>query len=197
MNLYYHILWGRILIFLLILASLITTKSIVLAETKETSILIDSNNNNSYKILVKQAENLAKNAVTQEFKNHPEITEISVSVLGERSSQIVPVLRLTVSRSEWQKNPDIDNFTRYFADAKLLLKFQSNSTETSDSQQKLPNTSTQTTIPAPPPPPEPSSDSQPIIPNPPSKSSTPPTSNSPNKSPSRPSIQEDPGYRDD
>ena len=176
---------------ILILANLFTTNSIVLAETKKTSQLIDSNDNNSYKILVKKAENLAEDTVNQEFKNNPEITEITVTILGERQSQIVPVLRLTVSRSEWQKNPDIDEFTRYFADAKFLLKFDNNGTATSDSQPKIPNSSPQTPVPPPPPPP---SDSQPIVPQPPNKPSTPSRSNS---SPRFPSETDDSGDIDD
>lgn len=182
MTFYHRIFWS-----ILITASLITINSIVLAETKKTSQLIDSNNNNSYKILVKQAEDLAKNTVNQEFQNNPEITEITVTILGERDSQIVPVLRLTVSRSEWQKNPDIDEFTRYFADAKFLLKFENNSTATSDSQPKIPNSSPQTPVPPPPPP---SSDSQPIVPQAPSN---PPKSNSPRF----PTDRDDPDYIDD
>ncbi|MGB3512559.1 MAG: hypothetical protein WBA93_25650 [Microcoleaceae cyanobacterium] len=182
----HRILWSTILILL----SLITTKSIVLAETKITSLSIDSNDNNSYKILVERAERLVKNTINQEFENNPEITEITVTILGEKESQIVPVLRIKVSRSEWQKNPDIDEFTRYFADAKYLLKFQDKNTATSDSQPKIPNSSPQT--PAPPPPP-PSSDSQPIVPQP-SKPSTPPKSNS---SPRFPTDRDDPRNIDD
>ncbi|MDJ0552983.1 MAG: hypothetical protein QNJ68_00760 [Microcoleaceae cyanobacterium MO_207.B10] len=181
----YRIFWTTILI----IANLLTTNSIVLAETKQTSQLIDSNNNNSYKVLVKQAEDLVKNIVNQEFKNNPQITEVTVTILGERQSQIVPVLRLTVSRSEWQNNPDIDEFTRYFADAKFLLKFDNNSTTTSDSQPKTPNSSPQSPV-APPPPP---SDSRPIVPQP-SKRSNPSKSNS---SPRFPTDADDSGEIDD
>ena len=183
MAFYYRIFWSKILI----LASLLATNSIVLAETKKTSLLIDANDNNSYKVLVTQAENLVKEKVNQEFKNNPKITDITVTILGERKSQIVPVLRLNVSRSVWEKNPVIDEFTRYFADAKYLLKFQDNNTAKSDNQIKTPNSTPQ--IPAPPPP---ASNSQPIVPQP-SRSSNQPKSNSPRF----PTDEDDPRNIDD
>ncbi|MEM1171551.1 MAG: hypothetical protein AAGJ08_21330 [Cyanobacteria bacterium P01_H01_bin.35] len=156
MSLYYRLLWSTILI----LASLFITNLSALASTKKTSLSIESNNNNSYKSLVEQAENLAQKTINQEFANNPEITEITITILGERRSQIVPVIRSTVSRAEWKNNPKIDDFTRYFADAKFLLKFEDN-TDTSDKPTPVPSSSPQ--VPAPPPP---STDSQPNIPQP-------------------------------
>ncbi|NEP80396.1 MAG: hypothetical protein F6K17_18470 [Okeania sp. SIO3C4] len=169
MNLYHRIFSSIVLI----LASILTTDITTLASAKNTSLLIDSNNNNSYQNLVEQAENLAKNTIKQEFQNNPEITEITITILGERQSQIVPILRSKVSRAEWQKNAEIDNLTRYFADAKYLLKFDNNNEATPKTQPQTPAPPPQ--IPAPPPP---SPNTQPIVPQP-SKSPTPPTSNSP------------------
>ncbi len=172
MSLYYRIFWSTILT----LATLSIDNLTVLASAKNTSLLIDANDNNSYKNLVEQAEILAQNKINQEFLNNPEITEITITILGERRSQIVPVIRSTVSRAEWQKNANIDDFTRYFADAKLLLKFEDDSDNQAiaDTQPPVPNSSPQ--VPAPPPP---SSDSQPIVPQPQKKSPKRPASNSP------------------
>ncbi|MEB3340007.1 hypothetical protein [Okeania sp.] len=58
MNLYYRILLGKISI----LASLFITNLSVLASTKETSLLIENNNNYSYKSLVEQKQ---INTITQ------------------------------------------------------------------------------------------------------------------------------------
>jgi len=183
MNLYYRILWSIIFT----LASLLITNLTVLASEKNTSLLIDSKENNSYKILLQQAENLAKETINQEFTNNPEITEITITILGERRSQIVPIIRSTVSRTEWQNNPKIDNFTRYFADAKLLLKFEDNN-NLSGNQPQVPNSSPQ--VPAPPPP---SPDSQPKIPQPQKKS----PKQRPSSSPIFPTDEDDPKIIDD
>ncbi|MDJ0519482.1 MAG: hypothetical protein QNJ74_25565 [Trichodesmium sp. MO_231.B1] len=173
MSLYYRIFWSTILI----LASLFITNLSVLASAKKTSLLIEYNNNNSYKILVEQAEKLAQKTIAQEFANNPEITEITITILGERKSQIVPVLRSTVSRSEWQKNANLDEFTRYFADAKLLLKFEDDSDAQAIPETKPPVPKSSPQVPAPPPP---SYDSQPIVPQPQKKSPRQrPASNSP------------------
>ena len=184
MNFCYRVIWSLIFI----LASLLINKSTVLASTKNTIILIESNGNNSYNMLVQNAENLAQNRINQEFDNNPEITEISLTILGERRSQIVPVLRSTVSRREWENNPKIDNFTRYFADAKFLLRFEDNS-NISDSQPQVPNS-----FPKIPAPPAPSSDSLPIAPQPQRKS---PRRKPISTSPRFPTNEDDPTIIDD
>ena len=150
--------------------------------------MIESNGNNSYNMLVQNAENLAQNRINQEFDNNPEITEISLTILGERRSQIVPVLRSTVSRREWENNPKIDNFTRYFADAKFLLRFEDNS-NISDSQPQVPNS-----FPKIPAPPAPSSDSLPTAPQPQRKS---PRRKPLSTSPRFPTNEDDPTIIDD
>ncbi len=169
MNLYSRLFWSTILILPIIFITNLT----VLASVKKTSLVIDSNDNSSYKILVEKSEKLVQETINQEFAKNPEITEITITILGERKSQIVPVLRSTVSRSEWQKNENIDDFTRYFADAKFLLKFEDNN-DNSDSQATPKN---KPQIPAPPPP---SPNSRPIVPPPQNKSPRKkPSSNSP------------------
>ncbi|MGK7920076.1 MAG: hypothetical protein AB4080_08735 [Trichodesmium sp.] len=183
MNLYYRLLWSTTLT----LAIIFITNLTVLASAKKASLLIDSNDNSSYKNLVEKSEKLAQETIEQEFKNNPEITEITITILGERQSQIVPVLRSTVSRSEWQKNANIDDFTRYFADAKFLLKFEED-TNNSDSQ---PTPQTQPEIPAPPPP---STNSQPIVPPPQNES---PRQKPPSNSPIFPTDEDDSEIIDD
>ncbi len=187
MNLYYRILWSIIFT----LASLLITNLRVLASEKNTSLLIDSNENNFYNIRVQQAEKLAQKTINQEFANNPEITEVTITILGERKSQIVPVIRSTVSRSEWQKNANIDEFTRYFANAKLLLKFEDDS-----DAEAIPDT--QPPVPKSPPevsaPPPPSYDSQPIVPQPQKKS---PRQGPGSNSPRFPTDEDDPKIIDD
>lgn len=184
MNLYSRIL--STIIFTL--ANLLISTIMVLASAKNITLSIDSNENNYYNILVKNAEDLAKKTINQEFDNNPEITSFTITILGERKGQIVPVIRSTVSRAEWQNNPNIDNFTRYFADAKLLLKFEDES-DISEGQPQLPNPSPQ--IPAPPPP---LPNSQPKTPQPQNKS---PRQRPSSTSPRFPTDEDDPRIIDD
>jgi hypothetical protein len=73
---------------------------------------------------VQQAEDLAKESIAREFQENPALTNITVIVTADRGRQLVPVLRSRVSRRNWQQNSRIEQWTRYFADAKLLLGFR-------------------------------------------------------------------------
>lgn len=121
MNFYRRYFWAIIFI----LSSLVTTVDQALAETKETSIVIRSNDTtSSYRNLMLEAESSAQEAIAREFAQNPEITEITIAILGERLNQIVPLLRVQVSRNQWQKEPAIEKWARYFTAAEFLLGFR-------------------------------------------------------------------------
>ena len=109
---------------ILVTINLITSLSIGLAETKEKYLTVNSDGSQSFAGLVQQAEDLVKESIAQEFQNNPGLTEVTVIVTADRGRQLVPVLRSRVSRSQWQKDSRIEQWTRYFADAKLLLGFR-------------------------------------------------------------------------
>ena len=97
--------------------------SVSLAETKESYLTLNSDDSQSYANLVQQAEELAKQSIAREFLENPAVTQVTVIITADRSRQRVPVLRSRVSRSQWQKDSRIEQWTRYFADSKLLLGF--------------------------------------------------------------------------
>jgi hypothetical protein len=101
-----------------------TSRSAALAETKERYLTLDVDSSQSFTNLVQQAEDLAKESIAREFQENPALTEITIIVTADRGRQMVPVLRSRVSRRNWQQNSRIEQWTRYFADAKLLLGFR-------------------------------------------------------------------------
>ena len=109
-----------------ILATVIFTAniSVSLAETKESYLTLDSDSSQSFASLVQQAEDLAKKSIAREFEANPALTEVTIIITADRSRQRVPVLRSRVSRHHWQKDATIEQWTRYFADAQLLLGFR-------------------------------------------------------------------------
>ncbi|MEG4072041.1 hypothetical protein QUA30_05035 [Microcoleus sp. Pol14C2] len=113
-----------------ILATVIFTAniSVSLAETKESHFTLDSDGSQSFASLVQQAEDLAKESIAREFQENPALTEVTVIITADRSRQRVPVLRSRVSRHDWQKDARIEQWTRYFADAQLLLGFRDGNT---------------------------------------------------------------------
>ncbi|TAG92134.1 MAG: hypothetical protein EAZ09_16395 [Oscillatoriales cyanobacterium] len=125
----------RLLLSALILVTINFTSStsIALAETKETYLTVNSDDSQSFASLVQQAEDLAKESIAQEFQNNPGLTEVTVIVTADRSRRMVPVLRSRVSRNQWQKDARIEQWTRYFADAKYLLGFREGNISSSNS----------------------------------------------------------------
>ncbi|MEG4801449.1 hypothetical protein QUB63_16310 [Microcoleus sp. ARI1-B5] len=109
--------------FILATVFFVASISVSLAETKESYLTLNSDGSQSYASLVQQAEDLAALSIARQFQENPALTEVTVIVTADRSRQRVPVLRSRVSRSQWQKNSSIEQWTRYFADAKLLLGF--------------------------------------------------------------------------
>ncbi|MEG4445440.1 hypothetical protein QUB47_25935 [Microcoleus sp. AT9_B5] len=101
-----------------------TNISVSLAETKESNLTLDADGSQSFASLVQQAEDLAKESIARSFQENPALTEVTVIITADRSRQRVPVLRSRVSRRDWQKDARIEQWTRYFAGAQLLLGFR-------------------------------------------------------------------------
>ncbi|MEG4352854.1 hypothetical protein QUA74_24345 [Microcoleus sp. LAD1_D3] len=129
MNLYLRLLQAVILAIISLTASI----SIALAETKERYLTLDSDGSQSFASLVQQAEDLAKESIAREFQENPALTEVTVIITADRSRQRVPVLRSRVSRRDWQKDARIEQWTRYFADAQLLLGFRNGNISSANS----------------------------------------------------------------
>ncbi|MEG5065000.1 hypothetical protein QUB33_15390 [Microcoleus sp. B3-A4] len=129
MNLYLRLLSAVILAIISLTASI----SIALAETKERYLTLDADGSQSFASLVQQAEDLAKESIAREFQENPALTEVTIIITADRSRQRVPVLRSRVSRRDWQKDARIEQWTRYFADAKLLLGFRDGNTSRANS----------------------------------------------------------------
>jgi hypothetical protein len=117
MSVYRHLLWSTIVVF----SSLATTISIALAEPIERTFTLNSDGNESFETLLQQAEDLVKTSIEQEFAENPNASEISITVLGETQGQIVPLLRSTVSRSQWQNNSRMARWTKYFVSSSGVL----------------------------------------------------------------------------
>ena len=123
-------LWSAII---LVTINFTASVSIGLAVTKEQYITVNSDGSQSFAGLVQEAEDLVIESIAREFQNNPGLTEITVIVTADRGRQLVPVLRSRVSRSQWQKNPQIEQWTRYFADSQYLLGFRDSYTSPTNS----------------------------------------------------------------
>lgn len=86
-------------------------------------VKLSSQGNQTFAGLMQQAEALARKLVEQAFAQSPSLTEVSITIVGERNGQEVPLLYSRVSRSNWQKEPRIQTWTRYPSNSAILLGF--------------------------------------------------------------------------
>lgn len=106
------------------LSYLVTLVSIAFAQTAQTrehNFTLPVNRNQSIVNFLQQAEDLASNVIEQEFTENSEVTEVSITILGDHNGQIVPLLTSKVSRSQWEQDPRIYRWTRYFNSAGGML----------------------------------------------------------------------------
>jgi hypothetical protein len=114
--------WSLAGILSILILSVITI-SPATAETKQLALTLNSYDNQNFASLIQQAESLAQYYIEQEFRQNSSATEVSITIVGERNGQTVPLLSSKVSRFNWQNQPIIQNWTTYFRSSKTLLGF--------------------------------------------------------------------------
>lgn len=76
----------------------------------------------AYSDLVVEAEALANDAVSRQFSQNPGLSTVRVVVLGNRNGEMIPVLETAVSREQWQTNPQVGAWARYYASYGLIQR---------------------------------------------------------------------------
>jgi hypothetical protein len=93
------------------------------AETVLLDLVADAENSVTFAALMQQVDALAGNSVNQVFARNSTATEVLINISGARYGQLVPLLRTKVSRSDWQRDPRVATWTRYFNISASLLGF--------------------------------------------------------------------------
>ncbi|MBD1840772.1 hypothetical protein H6F78_06930 [Coleofasciculus sp. FACHB-64] len=109
-------------------------------ERQQIDLIFSPNTNQSFEDVLEQAESIASNSVEQGFAQNPEVTQIYIRIFGDVKGQVAPLLFSKVYRSDWQTEPKIDRWIRYFDNSGLLLGFYNNSSNSSSPP--IPPTST-------------------------------------------------------
>ncbi|MBW4663135.1 MAG: hypothetical protein KME01_02880 [Chroococcus sp. CMT-3BRIN-NPC107] len=108
----------------LAVVTVLLNSAIAWAEDKQITYTLNTQSNGSYRGLVQQAESLAEKLIEEAFARNPRLTEVGVSIIGERNGQEVPLLAAKVSRNNWQETPQMQAWTQYFSDSAVLLGFK-------------------------------------------------------------------------
>lgn len=72
--------------------------------------------------LTRRAESMVSQEINQHFSSDPSLTEIKIVVLGNRNGDVIPILITTVSRTQWQENPQVSAWTQYNGTAYALIQ---------------------------------------------------------------------------
>lgn len=115
----YGLAIGKLLF--LILISLSVGHPAARAETKQLTGTVNSYTGQTFEQMIQQAQAQARSLIEQAFSSSSKVTAVSVKLMGERNGQEVPLLFTTVSRSDWQRNPDLNAWTKYFSHASVAL----------------------------------------------------------------------------
>ena len=107
--------------------------------SRQIDVTLKTQDNQTFNELIQQAEIQAISLIEQEFAANSRTTEIAVTILGERQGQQVPLLSSRVSRSQWQLQPIIRQWTRYFATSAVLLGFNQPQRTPAPPAQSIPN----------------------------------------------------------
>ncbi len=96
-------------------------------ELQQIDLIFSPNTNQSFEDVLEQAESLASNSVDKGFAQNREVTQIYIRIFGDIKGQVAPLLFSKVYRSDWQADPSIHRWTRYFDNSGLLLGFYNSS----------------------------------------------------------------------
>lgn len=106
------------------------------AQPRSLNLVVSSEGMPSFARLMQQAESQTSKLIQQEFERKPKVTEITVTVVGDRNGQQVPLLHTQVSRVDWRSQPVLSQWTRYFSNSALLLGFSSSPNGTATASQR-------------------------------------------------------------
>ena len=95
---------------------------LVRAQTATINLSLTRTAGETYRELVGRSEEAATAAVQRYFNSNRGAGDVSVAVVAENNGTQVPILSLTVSRSEWNGRPDPQAWATYLPQAESLLR---------------------------------------------------------------------------
>lgn len=126
------VLFRRLLILLvsvLVTSALIYSADPAKAETTRVTVDIPIYSNTvSEREVVLEAELLVSNTISQNFSQNPTLTAVEVVVMLNRNGEFIPLSETQVSREEWQSQPIVDAWTRYYNSSFVLAQRHSEPT---------------------------------------------------------------------
>jgi len=68
----------------------------------------------SFSALIDRARHQAQGWIEAQLRSQPQLNQIEFMVSGERNGQVVPLFSISVSRTDWQRQPHLETWVSYF-----------------------------------------------------------------------------------
>ncbi|MBW4522591.1 MAG: hypothetical protein KME16_23340 [Scytolyngbya sp. HA4215-MV1] len=94
-----------------------------LAQAKTINLTLESEAFQPFSALKQEATTLAQKSIEQGFRQDSQTTEVTVTIVGDRNGQFAPILTVKVTRDQWQKSNNINQWARFFDNTEILLGF--------------------------------------------------------------------------
>ncbi len=92
----------------------------VQAYTSRHTVFLVRAGGESFDTLVQRSEIVARAAIQRSFDVDVLITDVVITVVGDNQGIAIPILMVPVSRNDWQANPDVRAWARYFEASRNL-----------------------------------------------------------------------------
>lgn len=118
------IFWDSKALVVVLTAGLLLLKPQLLkASSQVFDLSVQVQSGETYEALVKRAEIMAKAAVEKAFTTDRQQETVVISISGQNQGAIAPILRLQVSRAQWQNQPEPQRWATFYPSSKMLLGF--------------------------------------------------------------------------
>ncbi|MEE3717406.1 hypothetical protein V2H45_11650 [Tumidithrix elongata RA019] len=94
------------------------------AEHKDVDLRLSIRDGESFEVLIRKAETLARTAAQMTFDREILVSDVSVKITAQNQDQAAMVLQLVVSRANWINYPDPKAWATYFPGAQTLMRIK-------------------------------------------------------------------------
>ncbi|MEB3291480.1 MAG: hypothetical protein VKI82_16300 [Leptolyngbya sp.] len=91
------------------------------AYTSRLNLFLVRDTDESFETFLRRSEIIARAGVQRSFDSDVLMTDVVVTIIGESQGLSMPVLAVAVSRSDWQRQPDVLAWVQYYPAARALL----------------------------------------------------------------------------
>jgi len=96
----------------------------VYAEPTRVDITLDPLPNETFELLLRRAEAIARAATQRSFDRDILINEVNVVIAARNQDNLAPILNLKVTRTNWRDRPDPKIWSTYYRTSKSLLNLE-------------------------------------------------------------------------